>query len=94
MTVGTGRTEPGQPGNGSKRKCGEVLRHGSMTRANPGTNLSILALRSGLVSARSLAGPVQELLPEQNRLFALRNTAEQGPARTTLPLPGDTALSK
>lgn len=47
------------------------------------TNLSVLGLRS------SLAGPVQELLPEQNRLLILRNTAEQSPAGTTLPPPED-----
>lgn len=84
LTVGTGRTGPGPTGNGSKRKCGEVL---ASPLEKTGTNLSVLVLWS------SPAGPVQELLPEQNRLFILRKAAQQGPARTTLPPPGDASKS-
>lgn len=54
---------------------------------HPDTNPSVLVLRSGP------AGPVLELLPEQNRLLVLRNAAEQGPGWTALPPPGDTSKS-
>lgn len=64
---------------GSAEKC-------CVTPRKTGTNPSILVLCSP-------AGPVQELLPEQNRLFILRNAAQQGPARTTLPPPGDASKS-
>lgn len=92
MKVRTGRTELGQTANGSKTKCEKALRRAVKT-FHPDANLSVLVLWSSLVSACSPAGPIQELLPEQNRLVILRNTAEQGPVWTTLPPPGDTSKS-
>lgn len=82
MQAGTGRTQLGQTDQRWRVKKGDVVK-----TSHPDTNLSRLLLWS------SLAGPVQELLSEQNRLLILRNTSEQSPAWTPLPPPEDRSKS-